>query len=823
MNVRIRRTHTLLGLALAYSLAFLVVINAANTVSELDSKASVDGILALKLHNNGRVLGASVPSANGAPVLFFSDLQSGPSTGGENNNGAYVTLYGNNFGTNPTVTVGGGQAIVKLYPTNYLWYQKMIIQLGAGAQSGDIIVTNQTGTSNSLPFTIRAGNIYFVATTGSNSNPGTFSLPWQTLPFAVQNTQAGDTIYAKDGVSQSADDGQGWNGSIVLRTAWCQGTDASPKALIAYPGATVTIGNTSGSVPATGLRTTDFTATGGGCGGHWVFSGLNLRGIMPLFLASGDNYRIVGNDISNPLASGGGGGGAALETSLATHVKILGNHGHDLNLASTDALQQGFYLSTDSNHAEVAYNSIHHTMGRCGLQTHSSPVNSATGYVLYDISIHDNLIYDTNGEGMCLDTLDPSKGPVVIYNNVLHDTGKGGPRYAAIYRAISSDFNQGQGVGSGTVEIYNNTAWNFAGGYGFSATFEVHHDQAIVNRLRNNIFWDSTGTAAGYVTTQTDSSTNYTSCGNSDTLSTCPVLSGSNNLMFGHGAPSFPNNLTATVNLDPKLVSVADAHLQSVSPAISGATTVSGLLFDFDGIVRPQGTAYDIGAYEFPTGTSTPPVPPVSDITPPVISAIQVTGIGVDTATVTWTTDEPATSVVEYGSTISYGQKVTDTNLVTSHKVIISGLVGASSYNFRVVSADSSNNITFSPDNSFITTVDPNVQTGPAAITNLSSYSPTKSSIRLKWTAPGGNGNSGTALYYDVRYSTSPITAANWAQATSATGEPAPALAGTVQNYTVGNLRSATKYYAAMTTTNSSGITSPLSNVITFTTKRGGK
>ena len=40
-----------------------------------------------------------------APRLFFSDLDSGPNSGGENNNGAYVTLYGANLGANPTVTV----------------------------------------------------------------------------------------------------------------------------------------------------------------------------------------------------------------------------------------------------------------------------------------------------------------------------------------------------------------------------------------------------------------------------------------------------------------------------------------------------------------------------------------------------------------------------------------------------------------------------------------------------------------------------------------------------------------------------------------------
>src|SRR5208283_5331175 len=83
-----------------------------------------------------------------APRLFFSDLVSGPNTGGQGNNGAFVTLYGNYFGSNPTVTVGGGQAIVTLAPAPYLWYQKMTVQLGPKAQTGSIVVSNSNGASN---------------------------------------------------------------------------------------------------------------------------------------------------------------------------------------------------------------------------------------------------------------------------------------------------------------------------------------------------------------------------------------------------------------------------------------------------------------------------------------------------------------------------------------------------------------------------------------------------------------------------------------------------------------------------------------------------
>ena len=70
----------------------------------------------------------------------------------------------------------------------------------------------------------------------------------------------------------------------------------------------------------------------------------------------------------------------------------------------------------------------------------------------------------------------------------------------------------------------------------------------------------------------------------------------------------------------------------------------------------------------------------------------------------------------------------------------------------------------------------------PAAITDLAIDAVSGTSATLSWTAPGDDGTTGTAMTYDIRYSTSAITDANWDLATSATGEPAPEAAGTSQS-----------------------------------------
>jgi hypothetical protein len=106
----------------------------------------------------------------------------------------------------------------------------------------------------------------------------------------------------------------------------------------------------------------------------------------------------------------------------------------------------------------------------------------------------------------------------------------------------------------------------------------------------------------------------------------------------------------------------------------------------------------------------------------------------------------------------------------------------------------------------------------PAAIANLSVTGSTATSISLSWAAPGDDGTSGTAASYDIRYSTSTITSANWGSATPATGEPTPTASGTTQSYTLSGLTGSRTYYIAIRTSDEVGNVSGLSNVVNRTT-----
>ncbi|MCP4598944.1 MAG: S8 family serine peptidase [Proteobacteria bacterium] len=101
----------------------------------------------------------------------------------------------------------------------------------------------------------------------------------------------------------------------------------------------------------------------------------------------------------------------------------------------------------------------------------------------------------------------------------------------------------------------------------------------------------------------------------------------------------------------------------------------------------------------------------------------------------------------------------------------------------------------------------------PAAIGNLAVIDADYGSLTLHWTATGDNGNQGTAVSYDLRYSTSPITSDNFSSAHSVSGMPEPAPTGTDESIEVDGLESTTVYYFAIKAIDDLSNTSPISNV----------
>jgi hypothetical protein len=89
-------------------------------------------------------------------------------------------------------------------------------------------------------------------------------------------------------------------------------------------------------------------------------------------------------------------------------------------------------------------------------------------------------------------------------------------------------------------------------------------------------------------------------------------------------------------------------------------------------------------------------------VTPPlVISDISVYATD-DVATVSWTTDNPSTSQVEYWVITSPMSSV-DTAMVTKHTVAVTDLTPETTYYFKVISSDDLGNLAISDEHTFTT------------------------------------------------------------------------------------------------------------------------
>lgn len=106
-----------------------------------------------------------------------------------------------------------------------------------------------------------------------------------------------------------------------------------------------------------------------------------------------------------------------------------------------------------------------------------------------------------------------------------------------------------------------------------------------------------------------------------------------------------------------------------------------------------------------------------------------------------------------------------------------------------------------------------------AAQEPLTAPAATPTSVTLNWTAPGDDGSSGTASQYDIRYSLSTITDANWTSATQVAGEPTPQTAGTAESFDVTGLTPGTTYYFAIKAADEVPNWSTLSNVVAKATE----
>jgi phosphodiesterase/alkaline phosphatase D-like protein len=169
-----------------------------------------------------------------------------------------------------------------------------------------------------------------------------------------------------------------------------------------------------------------------------------------------------------------------------------------------------------------------------------------------------------------------------------------------------------------------------------------------------------------------------------------------------------------------------------------------------------------------------------TDTGAPRLFFIHVSNIGTSTARIGWTTNERATSQVEYGTTTAYGQTTTlNTNLTFNHPTRLSGLTPNTTYHYRVRSKDAAGNLTTSADYTFKTKA--TSDTTAPSLTSIAVSNIASTSAKVSWTT---NESATGKVYYSSAATFNAGTASSTATTTLSTSH----------NFNLSGLNASTTY-----------------------------
>lgn len=549
---------------------------------------------------------AHVACSTAAPILFFVDIDSGPNSGGENTDsgahtGSYVTLYGNFFGTSPTVTLNGSSCLRLVgAPTTHLWYQQQVVQLNSSCSTGNFILSTAQGASNGIAFTVRSGNIRCVATSGSNANSGSFpSSCWATPAFAKNTMAPGDITYVHTGTYTGLD-----GDAAFLDLHVVGGTAGNPLTMTGYPG----------ELPVFDTACCTYGLLAWGSAGpspYWTISNIEWKNATyrEIYWEMGGSpapqigtVRIIGNVIHDAAAE--------LITYEGSGTNIVTDGNNLYNMANTGG-QKGYavYWGAYGTQAGVdfGWNQIHNELSgnrdAKGLQFYGH----VAGDMITGVTVRNNKIFGACMEGAVMGGSDggnsiwSNSDTELIYNNVFVHDGPCSPNFG--YSSIKFV------GGTGNFKVYNNTFY-YNGASPLTSPSGDVDDQGVNTAgldWRNNIHFAPTpnGTYCGYIcfeggsSSDFNSSSDYNDCINYGSNSCPATIIGTHSL---HINPSFTSPTLS--------VATADFTPQSGSPVLGvGSTaTLATVATDITGLPRPSPPS--MGAFELTSGGSNPPPAP---------------------------------------------------------------------------------------------------------------------------------------------------------------------------------------------------------------------
>jgi len=429
-------------------------------------------------------------------------------------------------------------------------------------------------------------NSYYVSTTGNNGNNGLSpATAWATLEYAMTKVSAGDTVYVMAGTyvhDYITSTKCGSAGNWITYTAYGDG-----EVILDATGSTSTW---AGALWLTNVK-------------YVRFSGFTIRdsssfGMLFEVTTTSNNITIDNCTIYNCSSSGicfqGASGTKTIKDLLVENNTIYNCQNNWYGTRTQEVV-------TFSVCARFVFRNNYLYDGHIVLV---DVKNSCSEGYLYN-----NQLDTTGTYGFYLDAGATNSNNLSFYNNIAWGSGTG---YVLASEAggTLTDISYYNNIYNGTQNAFKiDNCQSVAGNHlktnlkyinnviasGSTAFKFLEADADIVNlTVRNNIVNASGGFSVPYIELENNNvdhnlynvtSSNYY---------------GANSI---NGSPCF---------VDP---SNGDFHLLSNSPAIDAGSSDNAPLVDFDGVSRPQGSAVDIGAFEFLSGY---------DTTPPQISGISI-------------------------------------------------------------------------------------------------------------------------------------------------------------------------------------------------------
>ena len=571
------------------------------------------------------------------PVVLYTDITSGPNTGGENNDGVYLTLFGKNFGAGAlgsAVKVYVNDVEVKRYIGSVPGtargrsdIQQIAVQIGS---LGRAAATAGTAPSPALPikvivegrisnppatlladptFVVNPGNIYFVnnvtgVDTTTTTTGGSFAAPFRSVQLAAGavlgfsldsassagawgRVRAGDFIVMRG--TGTAWTGRGFGGYFLhtLNKSGCTlgsncsqggGTSSGPITVMGYPGEDVFINGAYDASGATNgaISSADSTRITQGFG--FYINIINLR-------VEGGNY----DGAINTQTGGGFWRIVNNELTAATAVNAVARAG-GIHGAGNGQFWVGNYIhdvfcgpNGPANPLENHGIYIGDTGSYEIAYNHIARIYGGSGIQTHiggsalsvdNVSFHHNVVNDVNKHGINL--ADGARNNIRIWNNIVYNTVQAGLRMGG-----TSTLNNAL--------IYNNVFFNTNLEKNAANGALTNDMVAAANQVdfRNNIIWPSSGTRYN------DGSNNGDFTGGIGTIRNNLWTGGSNAVPTFDAASRTGNPLFASATASPAgstgfyftpanaSVTVPDFHLLGGSPAIdTGDSAVGGVAVD---------------------------------------------------------------------------------------------------------------------------------------------------------------------------------------------------------------------------------------------------